>query len=95
MTRSPHGKTAVDTRAGKLLAAIKPLWLICCALCLATIRLRGADEVAFSRPIDPGQLTRVTFGSYSHWLQPWRAYLETMTASHFLDGMGIVSPARR
>jgi len=46
-------------------------------------------EPISNEPIDPGQLTRVTFGSYSHWLQPWRGYLETMPAAQFLDGLGI------
>lgn len=29
------------------------------------------------------------FGSHSHWLQPWRAYLETVPASKLLQGVGI------
>lgn len=27
--------------------------------------------------------------SYSHWLQPWRGYLETMPAKLYLDGLGV------
>lgn len=32
---------------------------------------------------------RLPFGSHSHWLQPWRADLETVPASTFLQGVGI------
>ena len=38
---------------------------------------------------DPSYLTDIPFGSHSHWIQPWRAYLETVPASTFLDGTGI------
>ncbi|WP_295617191.1 hypothetical protein [Chamaesiphon sp. GL140_3_metabinner_50] len=31
----------------------------------------------------------VPFGSHSHWLQPWRAYLETVPAAKLLQGVGI------
>jgi len=52
---------------------------------------RAAEVAPISAgPINPAQLTRVEFGSYSHWLQPWRGYLETMPATQFLDGLGIV-----
>ena len=46
-------------------------------------------------PIDPRYLTRVSFGSYSHWLQPWRGYLETVPATRFLDGLGVVLNTHR
>ncbi len=39
---------------------------------------------------DPIYLTKIPFGSHSHWLQPWRAYLETMPAQVFLQGTGVV-----
>jgi hypothetical protein len=38
---------------------------------------------------DPTHFTSVPFGSHSHWLQPWRAYLETVPATTFLQGIGI------
>jgi len=38
---------------------------------------------------NPDHFTSVPFGSYSHWLQPWRAYLETVPATTFLNGIGI------
>ncbi len=38
---------------------------------------------------DPEYLTKMPFGTHSHWLQPWRAYLETIPASRYLDGVGI------
>ena len=33
-----------------------------------------------TRYIDPAQQTAVFFGARSHWLQPWRAYLDTPPA---------------
>ncbi len=40
--------------------------------------------------IDERHLTRLSFGTHSHWLQPWRAYQETLPAQRFLDAQGIV-----
>ncbi len=54
-----------------------------------------SEQLISNRPIDPEQLTRVAFGSYSHWLQPWRGYLETMPATQFLGGIGIVLNTHR
>jgi hypothetical protein len=65
------------------------------AFCLVAAASLRAAEPIFNKPIDPKQLTRVSFGSYSHWLQPWRGYLETMPAAHFLDGLGIVLNTHR
>jgi hypothetical protein len=39
--------------------------------------------------IDPKYYTSIPFGYHSHWLQPWRAYLETIPAHKFLDGIGV------
>jgi hypothetical protein len=41
------------------------------------------------RPIDPSQQTAVAFGERSHWLQPWRAYLDTMPAIRLQEAIGI------
>ncbi|MDQ2688488.1 MAG: hypothetical protein M3Y28_11555, partial [Armatimonadota bacterium] len=38
---------------------------------------------------EPAQFTKIPFGTHSHWAQPWRAYLETMPATTFLNGPGI------
>ncbi len=38
---------------------------------------------------NPADFTSIPFGSHSHWLQPWRAYMETVPASRFLQGTGI------
>lgn len=43
---------------------------------------------------DPRHLTLVDFGEHhSHYLQPWRAYLETIPARQFLEGIGVGMPA--
>jgi len=45
---------------------------------------------ALSAPYtDPRQLTALPFGVASHWLHPWRAYLDTVPAGAFLDGIGM------
>ena len=42
-----------------------------------------------SNPIDPTQQTDLPFGDRSHWLQPWRAYLDTPPASTMRNAVGI------
>ena len=42
-----------------------------------------------SNPIDPFQQTAVAFGQRSHWLQPWRGYLDTVPATTLRDSIGI------
>lgn len=50
---------------------------------------RGAYRPTATPPVDPRQLTDLPFGSRSHWLQPWRAYLETPSAARLQDAIGI------
>jgi thrombospondin type 3 repeat protein len=40
-------------------------------------------------PIDPAQQTLLSFGDRSHWLQPWRGYLDTVPATRLRDAVGI------
>jgi hypothetical protein len=50
-----------------------------------------------AHPIDPRQQTALAFGATSHWLQPWRAYLDTPPAARLLAAPGIqlnVPPAQ-
>lgn len=39
---------------------------------------------------NPAFYTEIPFGYHSHWSQPWRAYLETIPAHKFIDGIGVV-----
>lgn len=42
---------------------------------------------------DPAYLTALEFGKFhSHYLQPWRAWLETVPAARFLHGIGVCMP---
>jgi hypothetical protein len=41
---------------------------------------------------DSRYLSDLEFGQHSHWLQPWRSFLETVPAKQFLDGVGIGFP---
>jgi hypothetical protein len=40
-------------------------------------------------PVEPSQQTLVSFGDRSHWLQPWRGYLDTVPAMKLRDAVGI------
>jgi hypothetical protein len=44
---------------------------------------------ATTDPIDPRFLTAVPFGTRSFWIQPWRAYLDTLPASRLIESLGI------
>ncbi len=39
---------------------------------------------------DPAYYVDIPFGYHSHWIQPWRAYLDTIPARNFIDGIGVV-----
>jgi hypothetical protein len=49
-----------------------------------------ARRFTLEQPIRSGQQTLVGFGERSHWLQPWRGYLQTTPAARVLAGVGIV-----
>jgi hypothetical protein len=40
-------------------------------------------------PIERRQQTALEFGERSHWLQPWRAYLDTVPAARLERGLGV------
>jgi hypothetical protein len=42
-----------------------------------------------TRYVDPSQQTLLSFGDRSHWLQPWRAYLDTVPATTLRNAVGI------
>jgi hypothetical protein len=62
------------------------------ALCLAA-GMGGSSASAAGEPVtltdytDPGQAMK--FGYRSHWMQPWRSYLDTMPATALLNAVGI------
>ena len=64
--------------------------LIACTLIARITLYADPGGAATTKPyIAPSQLTSVPFGSHSHWLQPWRADMETVPATIFLNGTGI------
>ena len=72
---------------------IKPIYLITLVAITILITTNCLSSFAgkLSNPYtNSSQFTRLPFGTHSHWLQPWRAYLETVPATKFLDGIGIV-----
>jgi hypothetical protein len=40
-------------------------------------------------PFEPSQQTLLKFGERSHWLQPWRGYLQTVPAQRLIQALGI------
>lgn len=54
----------------------------------ASPKVRSA-RLELSRPYAPSQQTMLAFGDRSHWLQPWRGYLETVPATKLRDAIGI------
>jgi hypothetical protein len=63
---------------------------------LAIAGALAADLPRVARPGQPGayiderHLTTLSFGTHSHWLQPWLAYQETLPTRRFLDAQGVV-----
>lgn len=49
----------------------------------------AAAAGVLKKPIDPKQQTALAFGDRSHWLQPWRGYLDTPPATRLRDAIGI------
>jgi len=49
----------------------------------------SAAPVIVDHYIDPAQQTAVWFGARSHWLQPWRAYCDTVPTSVLRNAIGI------
>jgi hypothetical protein len=71
-----------------------------CALAAAALAAHAArrtDEHVLVDPYRPSQQTDLAFGERSHWLQPWRGYLDTVPARRLGDALGInfnVPPGR-
>ncbi|HHP7229384.1 MAG TPA: hypothetical protein ACFCUY_00820 [Xenococcaceae cyanobacterium] len=74
---------------GRILKFIRLITLAAVTLFITTNCLSNAAGTLSTPYIDPAKLTNLPFGTHSHWLQPWRAYLETVPATTFLDGTGI------
>lgn len=71
---------------------MKPLrWITLATLALVlTVTCTNSPAGTLATPYtNPAHFTSIPFGSHSHWLQPWRAYLETVSATTFLNGIGI------
>lgn len=59
------------------------------AVTTAAVPSGGGPPNVLRDPIDPHEQSSVAFGQRSHWLQPWRAYLDTVPATRLLDAVGI------
>jgi hypothetical protein len=71
----------------------RPLATILAALVLALPATAAAADPpvvgSVTTYVDPSQLTALSFGDRSHWLQPWRAYLDTWPGTRMLDSIGM------
>src|ERR1700704_4499707 len=79
-------------RPPALLAALAGVALLGVGAALLLPRLGSEGRAhggSVPLPIDPRQQTAVGFGERSHWLQPWRGYLDTPPATRLLDAIGI------
>jgi Concanavalin A-like lectin/glucanases superfamily len=67
-------------------------WLAAAALLLSLPVGASAQTFAgkVTQYVDPGQQTKLGFGDRSHWLQPWRAYLDTVPAVRLRQAAGIM-----
>jgi len=80
-------------RSFAFIASIAAIALLVLA---AVLVASGSDQERAPRggilrnPIDPRQQTALAFGERSHWLQPWRAYLDTPPATRLRDAIGIM-----
>ncbi len=69
-------------------------WRLPAAFLIGLSVLLGDSNVARAGELsgaytDPTYATSMTFGRTSHYIQPWRGYLETMPASQFINGVGV------
>lgn len=72
--------------------AIVGLGLVVAAILVGKALLGGPDPQGagtLRAPIDASQQTALDFGERSHWLQPWRAYLDTAPAQRLRGAVGI------
>ncbi len=74
-------RPALSAGVGAALAGV----VLASVLALAT----PASTGTLSTPIDPAQQSALQFGDRSHWLQPWRGYLDTVPARTLRDAVGI------
>jgi hypothetical protein len=73
------------------MTAFRHLPLFLFALLLFALLPLSATAQGLSSPYtDPQYQTKVPFGSHSHYVQPWRATLETVPARQFLNALGVV-----
>ena len=47
-------------------------------------------QQASAQYVDPLFQSDIFFGLHSQWIQPWRGYMETITATRFTEGVGVV-----
>jgi hypothetical protein len=64
--------------------------LHCAPLVFGAGAATECDAAPASAYVDPTIMAKLPFGTRSHYLQPWRGYLDTVGATQFLAGIGVV-----
>jgi hypothetical protein len=66
------------------------VWLLCLPSAAASGQASGPGRLnVVTQYVDPKQQTALWFGARSHWLQPWRAYLDTVPTARLRQAAGI------
>lgn len=63
--------------------------LLCLAPVSASATSNGPTSAGTTPFFEPQEQTDLDFGLRSHWLQPWRGYVDTPSATKVRDGLGI------
>ena len=88
VSRLRRVRAVLRRRRGRVAGLAVPLAVLAGAVAVIELIGRG-DGGVVERPIDPRQQTALAFGERSHWLQPWRAYLDTVPADRLRNAIGI------
>jgi hypothetical protein len=89
-----EGRASVRFRLAVLGALVAPLCLAPAPAASGPVARTDGSPTPF---FEPRQQTDLDFGLRSHWLQPWRGYVDTPPATRVRDGLGInfnVAPAQ-
>jgi hypothetical protein len=79
---NPHSKSPRPSR-------LRQLATLTTGIALMATLSTGYPGSLSSAYTNPSYQTGIPFGDHSHWIQPWRGYLETVAASQFLNGIGV------
>ncbi len=90
ITGTPKNKCCNHEENVSFSLRLRIIFVLTLTLCLGiSTRTDATTPVIVDHYIDPTQQTAVWFGARSHWLQPWRAYSDTVPTSVLRNAIGI------